>query len=734
MPDNQGSSEAEGTTTRAKTKQQVVNKHIDEKLNEYVRYKFKDDNLWDAFKDDFENFTEEDFKQASVPLLRTLRAHLCTHGVWVKWNRNTTIAASLYEVLIEEEPTKWTIEDVLKSNETFNSNKIIHLLKSSEKVNSHLPSASQPQAPDNPPTIKPEPLSQNLLNEQSLSQAKFQAIPQLPTLQSPQIPVERDLFATPDKTSGFGKELSNLARIYNSEMKYTGDQDSFDYKMTIFLDNCKRADIPDHVLAKAYPIMLSGPAISHYYSNMASNNQATFKIMCQSTKNYFEGEEYKRIRLARWEQLSLRLVINENDGKGRSTCECLHILITELRQLQLSFNPALRSDNFLHMKLVNACRSVPACNYVCFKPSETLSGLINNLHASISTFEVSKENMVPQYFTDRRYHRQIPSSRSGKQSSSSPHQPHTSDPQSNKTKCYVCKRFGCWSRNHTKTEQEDARRRFKESISRYSDVRVDQLIAGFEEELIENEFTEPEIECDLEDLSLNASTFTEPSDKAVQNNSVFLTSFGILPDSKNMTTDLANRSFEHAITAHDPTKSENDTDTYSFSYITSGRYTSNRFYGIVIDTGASQYSTAGYNQYRAFCKVTPIPIDTSKAGTVSVQFGIGNTTSIGSVTVGTPIGNIEFHIVKTDTPFLLCPSDMDALQVTYNNLENVLLLDNRRIPVVRRFGHAFLIWGVYLHSFISTSFCSNPCFMTETELRRLHRRYGHPSAERLFTY
>jgi len=48
-------------------------------------------------------------------------------------------------------------------------------------------------------------------------------------------------------------------------------------------------------------------------------------------------------------------------------------------------------------------------------------------------------------------------------------------------------------------------------------------------------------------------------------------------------------------------------------------------------------------------------------GIVSVQFGIGSISSIGSIKVDTLIGTVEFHIVKVDTPFLLCLADMDNL-------------------------------------------------------------------------
>ena len=48
-------------------------------------------------------------------------------------------------------------------------------------------------------------------------------------------------------------------------------------------------------------------------------------------------------------------------------------------------------------------------------------------------------------------------------------------------------------------------------------------------------------------------------------------------------------------------------------------------------------------------------------GTVSVQFGIGSIFFIGFIKVVTPIGIVEFYIVKVDTPFLLCLADIDNL-------------------------------------------------------------------------
>ena len=57
----------------------------------------------------------------------------------------------------------------------------------------------------------------------------------------------------------------------------------------------------------------------------------------------------------------------------------------------------------------------------------------------------------------------------------------------------------------------------------------------------------------------------------------------------------------------------------------------------------------------------------------------------------TPIGQVEFHIVKADTPFLLSLADIDRLKVYLNNLANILVTLNRDILVVRQFSYSFLL-------------------------------------------
>src|SRR5438045_9219110 len=156
------------------------------------------------------------------------------------------------------------------------------------------------------------------------------------------------------------------------------------------------------------------------------------------------------------------------------------------------------------------------------------------------------------------------------------------------------------------------------------------------------------------------------------------------------------------------------------------------FMGIMIDTGASQKSTAGHGQLMALRATNmAIQMDTLTKGQVSIQFGIGIATLIGTICIDSPIGTIQFHVIEANMPFLLCFADMDNLKVYYNNLRNVLVTYKGEVPVAQRFGHPILLWDTSLQCYLTESFNMNPCYLTDTELRRLHRRFGHPTVEQL---
>ena len=77
----------------------------------YQSCKYKDDNLWQMFYEDFEGFTMEIFAQAHRQALRDLQVHLIIQGIWVKRPKGSiSYARTLQDCINETIPAKWTEE------------------------------------------------------------------------------------------------------------------------------------------------------------------------------------------------------------------------------------------------------------------------------------------------------------------------------------------------------------------------------------------------------------------------------------------------------------------------------------------------------------------------------------------------------------------------------------------------------------------------------------------------
>jgi hypothetical protein len=87
------------------------------------------------------------------------------------------------------------------------------------------------------------------------------------------------------------------------------------------------------------------------------------------------------------------------------------------------------------------------------------------------------------------------------------------------------------------------------------------------------------------------------------------------------------------------------------------------FYSIIIDISAFKKSTIGYGQYLVYKNTITnnTDINTIQTRAVNVQFSIGLTVLIGLVIVKIPFGQVNFHIVKANTLFLLSLIDIDRL-------------------------------------------------------------------------
>jgi hypothetical protein len=133
----------------------------------------------------------------------------------------------------------------------------------------------------------------------------------------------------------------------------------------------------------------------------------------------------------------------------------------------------------------------------------------------------------------------------------------------------------------------------------------------------------------------------------------------------------------------------------SFAYvIIFDRYISEKFYEVMIDSNASTKSIAEYEQYLAFNKINSIiDLNLFRTEAVNVQFEIESANSIELLTIDISFEIMNFHVIKTDTSFLLSLIDMNRLKVYFNNVENILnmIIQNRKLSIIRRFDHEFLL-------------------------------------------
>ncbi len=229
-------------------------------------------------------------------------------------------------------------------------------------------------------------------------------------------------------------------------------------------------------------------------------------------------------------------------------------------------------------------------------------------------------------------------------------------------------------------------------------------------------------------LMIEFSTFSSLLEKNSNDIKTFIIIFESMKNLEMMITDLINRSLSHylidfhtdmndqiidhlqiclkkefsIITVHTDMK---DINSDSFAYVMiSDRYIFEKFYEMMIDSSASTKSIAEYDQYLAFknYKIDSfIDLNHIRTETVNVQFDIESASSIKSLTIDISFEIVKFHVIKTDTSFLLSLADMNRLKVYFNNVTNSLiqmmktsdeiLRKKRNFSVIRRFDHEFLL-------------------------------------------
>ena len=470
-----------------------------------------------------------------------------------------------------------------------------------------------------------------------------------------------------DTSTQWSRELVLLDKIYKDDDKFSGTGDNFVFKVNIYYDKCRRVGLPPDAYLHDASIMLFGQAQTYHYSNWGDTSFDGFYVKMWL---FFEGPEWQRLNLTKWQTISLNDTISANSTL--TTTECLCKLCTNLETIQRGLDPAYYGPVHLRENIICACKGHPALANSLTNPPPDTSELVNNLYTSIVNYEtVHKPFSVQQtyvqydddddddyesWFTDRQYRKGRsnfrPSWPYGKTSSYLPARPPSQMSSRQSKKCFVCNRPGCWSIHHTQQERDNSKRQFAAKHPNYQ--RRPGYSQKLEQYIVHYEGTDDDDTAQFfEELLINtASDCAAPvptSASALVSSETFLTSFGkmMTAESTNTTNILADKALKHQITSIDDTVSPTSAEPrpYSFSTSSTSRYNETEFKRLLIDSGAAVKSTGGIGQLKALQRVIPVELQETATNATNIVFGIGSASSIGTVYLGTPIGLVTFHIV-----------------------------------------------------------------------------------------
>jgi hypothetical protein len=179
--------------------------------------------------------------------------------------------------------------------------------------NGNTPAPSAPPAPNAPQTS--HSVSSAVTGQPSPS--PFVGLCQPP----PQslAPIPQDLAST--------KKITDLAKLYNDNMRYDGEMYILNMKLAIFYDCCRKVGLTSDQYHNAYSVMLKGRASVFYYDKL-SVGDLNFDQMIYRTRVHFETEENRQEYMKEWRALTFFEVVKRNPDKSR--LDCLQILFDKL--------------------------------------------------------------------------------------------------------------------------------------------------------------------------------------------------------------------------------------------------------------------------------------------------------------------------------------------------------------------------------------------------------------------
>lgn len=464
-------------------------------------------------------------------------------------------------------------------------------------------------------------------------------------------------------------------------------------KINLFVDKCRRVELPNEALARAFPVILKGLTAAFYVNTLASKD-LTYVNLTNAIRQHFEPDSVLNGYRMEWQALSMLSYIEKNPDKSRQ--DCLIMLTNQIQELhQGLFDHETSGLQDMRQALLLAVSSVPKCASALLRPAETFPKLVGELRQALAIHERLKPAQSAAFATDREFRGNHDNRRYG--SRRPPFQGNRgSRPQRSdryQKRYFVCNKPRCWSTNHSSEERKKAYDRwssYKSSPRQPNKQAYHAFLAECEGVPKDHQQTALKQFYYSDGDEQSAAELSEDNEEdecflATEHAAVELFSATANPVSPTQVLScLQDASLRRALTGKLPISQKPPPTAAVFAC--EERYSKHAFRGILPDTCAASTSSASLPQAKALIALLP-SLSIEEGPPTVVNFGASSAASLSTLRVPTILGTIAFRVLPTSTPFLLSITDMDRLQIRLDNVNNVLIQGDKKIPVTRRWGH-----------------------------------------------
>ncbi len=397
----------------------------------------------------------------------------------------------------------------------------------------------------------------------------------------------------------------------------------------------KMCDLNRRQMLKGLPVMLDGPALTYFASNL--NSVETYEAAIEGLVLWYTSEEQRTRLLREWQDARLTAWMRKTPEK--SEISVFPDLSATLARIQRQLHPDYRKDRFLKDQLVAAV-DIPhvakalkeKAPVTAHEATQRIASLLSNEPNCAGKHAGDTDNA---FYGLRQRYRGHAERNVGHGGSKGRFQRSSSKKRLAKIKgCWVCGANHMAHKFHSRDDIQKALEQHKKTGAYVSAEDVISVLLAESEES-------------------SSSDLAALDDDDGADSSAYLVE-EILDLNEELEMEMSNKAFLY--TCGFSAQRRKDIERMNRELGTNERRS--EFNGVLIDTGANRTSLMSLRQYRAYCREhgTPAHIDMDSKRVCGLG---GSTRSIGKATITLPcpclsvVTDIDFHIIEEDVPTLL---------------------------------------------------------------------------------